>query len=166
MHLRFSGPNLDGRTRLQFTVHAARKAPPILVPSSAPSVSDRQEKILSSVNANGRGRRNKRRAIHKLSIRLGYPRDYRSRVASVPCRWGCLLSISSAHAAPAADSQCAATGNRAVLWTASRNSAGLPACLLDDECAGQREPDKALDGPQRLRPHGRHAAGNRRVAAG
>ena len=66
-------------------------------------------------------------------------------------------------AAPAAGSRNAATSR---LGTAIGHSAGFSARLFHDERAGERGPDQALDGSDRLRSHGSHAAGNGRVAAG
>jgi hypothetical protein len=48
---------------------------------------------------------------------------------------------------PAVNIQSAATGNQSIFRMATGSSARIPACLLHDERAGERGPDKTLDGP-------------------
>jgi hypothetical protein len=77
----------------------------------------------------------------------GYLADYLHRVACAARRRRRLLSHASAIAAPAVNIQSAATGNQSIFRMATGSSARIPACLLHDELAGERGPDKTLDGP-------------------
>src|SRR4029078_1601416 len=88
---------------------------------------------------------------HKRSCEHGYGTNRSELIASPVSRWRRILLLPAWTAVRAAGFGDAATGRTA---TAIETPAGFSARLFHDECAGERGPDQALDGSNRLRPHG------------
>src|SRR3979409_1756611 len=88
---------------------------------------------------------------HKRSGEHGYGTNRSRPIASAVSRWRRLLPVAAWIAAPAAGSRNAP---RSLVETAISHPAGFSARLFHDERAGERGPDQALDGSDRLRPYG------------